>query len=363
MKNVIVYKEEGRYAGWPANYGIWSWGNEIVVGFITGYPNPESGFHARDKSKPFTTMQARSLDGGENWKVAKIPAKTPGNKALSADEHMEPHLWIANDLDGADAPIPLEEKVDFTHPDFALMCARTNVSKGTKAWFYTSIDRCQSWQGPFRLSMFGQLGVAARTDYIVLGRDECLLFLTAPMETEVGSRVFCAKTKDGGKNFDFVSWITPKLNDGWNNMPASVRISESHILVATRKREHQSDGQKANWIDLYSSNDNGKTWVYTNRPVPDTGNGGNPPTLTKLNDGRICMTYGYRKPPFSIRAKISDDNGTTWGDEIILRCDAGSHDIGYPRTVQRVDGTMVTVYYYNDQYGGPCYIAATLWKP
>ena len=25
-KQVIVYREPGRLAGWPANYGIWSWG-------------------------------------------------------------------------------------------------------------------------------------------------------------------------------------------------------------------------------------------------------------------------------------------------------------------------------------------------
>ena len=33
LKHASVYKEAGRYGGWPANHGIWSWGNEIVVGF------------------------------------------------------------------------------------------------------------------------------------------------------------------------------------------------------------------------------------------------------------------------------------------------------------------------------------------
>jgi len=37
VRNVIVYKQQDRFAGWPANNGIWSWGNEIVVGFILGY--------------------------------------------------------------------------------------------------------------------------------------------------------------------------------------------------------------------------------------------------------------------------------------------------------------------------------------
>ena len=67
--------------------------------------------------------------------------------------------------------------------------------------------------------------------------------------------------------------------------------------------------------------------------------------------------------PFGIRARLSADQGVTWSEEIILRDDGGSHDLGYPRTVLRPDGTVVTVYYYNDRLGGEAYIAATLWKP
>ena len=37
-RHLIVYQEAGRYAAWPANHGIWSWGDEILVGFEIGYP-------------------------------------------------------------------------------------------------------------------------------------------------------------------------------------------------------------------------------------------------------------------------------------------------------------------------------------
>ena len=33
MHHVTVYREAGRYARWPANNGVWIWGDEIVVGF------------------------------------------------------------------------------------------------------------------------------------------------------------------------------------------------------------------------------------------------------------------------------------------------------------------------------------------
>ena len=37
IEHVEVYYEPGRYGGWPANHGIWSWGNQILVGFEIGY--------------------------------------------------------------------------------------------------------------------------------------------------------------------------------------------------------------------------------------------------------------------------------------------------------------------------------------
>ncbi len=357
MRHVTVFREEGRFAGWPANYGIWSWGDEIAVGFTLGYMNVHGGFHARDKEKPFVGMQARSLDGGRTWKVGEASHRTPGNRGLSADEHMRPDLGVGMALEDEEALPPCPGGVNFTHRDFALMCARSGLTAGARSWFYISYDRCKTWEGPYRLPMFGQTGIAARTNYLIDGPQECTLFLTTAKANGHEGRVFSACTKDGGSTFEFASWIGPEP-EGFAIMPASVRITKSRILVAVRRREAGK-----NWIDLYGSEDNGRTWGYVNRPVSNTGYGGNPPTLTKLFDGRLCLTYGYRDPPYGMRAKLSKTDGESWGKEIILRDDGGNHDLGYPRTVQRADGRIVTVYYYNDHPEGERYIAATIWKP
>jgi len=31
-RHLKVFYEKSRFAGWPANNGIWQWGNEILVG-------------------------------------------------------------------------------------------------------------------------------------------------------------------------------------------------------------------------------------------------------------------------------------------------------------------------------------------
>jgi hypothetical protein len=101
----------------------------------------------------------------------------------------------------------------------------------------------------------------------------------------------------------------------------------------------------------------------TNERIAETGEG-NPPALLKLADGRLCVTYGVRSAPFRMAAKFSSDGGTTWSEEVILRADGANRDLGYPRSVQRPDGKVVTIYYFSDTKSGPeRYVAATIWEP
>lgn len=86
--------------------------------------------------------------------------------------------------------------------------------------------------------------------------------------------------------------------------------------------------------------------------------------MIQLEDGRICLIYGHRGEPYSIRATVSRDGGRTWSDHIALRDDGASRDIGYVRAVQRPDGQVVAVYYFTDEASGPeRYIGATIWDP
>jgi hypothetical protein len=140
-------------------------------------------------------------------------------------------------------------------------------------------------------------------------------------------------------------------------MPSAVRVGKSELFVTVRCREGDDS-----WIDAYRSLDDGRTWKFDNKAVPTTGEG-NPPSMIKLADGRICLTYGVRAAPYEMRARLSDDGGRTWGKEIVLRGNGGGRDVGYPASIQLPNGNVVTTYYFHNTLLGDRFVAATIWNP
>ena len=329
VRHVKVFYEEGRFAGWPANNGIWKWGNEILVGFSLGYlaPPGKQGLHQIDPDRPQSSMLARSLDGGETWSVSN--AGYPDG---------EVQMFPAN--------------IAFDASGFTLN------ARGDTA--FISLDRGRTWTGPFRLP-FADLHLRARTDYQVLGPKDLILFLTAQKTDDREGRPFCARTRTGGKYWNQFAWIGPEPPSGYSIMPSSTRLPDGDFLVALRRRDNNP--VQHNFIELYRSRDGGLSWQWLANPVKENGEyNGNPPSLVRLADGRLCITYANRNEPRTIRAVFSTDDGTTWGPEYVLRRGAGEPDIGYTRTVQRPNGKLITVYYWLDESRTERYIAATIWS-
>jgi len=348
IRHVVVCCERGRFAGWPANNGVWQWGDEILVGFYQADYAPKDCSHSVGGNG--RSLLARSLDGGETWTVE------------------DPDNFVGDN--GETKPSPGNS--NFAAPGFAMRC-----NGGT---FFISYDKGRHWQGPYKFPDFG-LGqpLTSRTDYIVNGKNDCLIFLSArePMvESVLQDRAFCARTTDGGKSFEFVAWMTGEPVNIRSVMPSTVRTSNTRLVSALRRRIDvpMPGGKKVRncWIDVYESTDNGRSWAFLSK-VADTGSSnGNPPSVARLRDGRLCVTYGYRgvceayryrRQRQGIRARISADGGRTWGKEIVLRDDARSWDMGYTRTVQRRDGKLVTIYYYTTAEIPQQHIAASIWEP
>lgn len=353
-EHVVVWRHAGRYGGWPANHGIWAWDNEILVGFSAGHmkaadPGPGGGpaRHPIDRSRPEEHLLARSRDGGRSWAIehpeglrppprpghiAGVPTE-PGGRAVSACEG-----------------------TDLSSPDFVMTLRMSDINRGP-SWFFRSKDRGRTWEGACALDVPGVPHIAARTDYLVTGAREALVFLTSAKSNGREGRPFVARTSDGGATFERLSWIGPEPESGFVIMPSTVRLDDGTLVTAVRRQ-----GSGGNGIDIHRSSDGGTSWTFGGTAVDDTGRG-NPPSLVKLRDRRLALTYGYRAVPFGIRARISRDGGRSWSADRILRDDARDWDLGYTRSVQRPDGRIVTVYYYNDANAPERYIAATIWDP
>lgn len=330
IRHVVVYHEPGRFAGWPANNGAWSWGDEILVGFTLGHYKAADEGHSLDGDRPKGPALARSLDGGETWRLE------------------EPASLAANEL------VPLTAPIRFTHPDFALRVDRDR--------FRVSYDRGRSWEGPFDLAASFPFPLTSRTDYLVNGPDDCLVFLSAEQpEIKAASyrdRAFCARTTDGGRSFRFISWISGPPLAVRSVMPTTVRLGPQALLSVLRRRE----GDRC-WIDAYGSDDDGASWTLRGKVADVAGNNGNPPSLVLLPDGRACVAYGTRLDPCGIAATLSGDGGRTWSDPMPLREDGRTWDLGYARTLLRPDGKLLTIYYYTTAERPEQHIAATIWEP
>jgi len=339
----IVYGASGRYAGWPANNGIWSWGNEILVGYNLGYHDPDvSGGHAIRSDMPDSVVLSRSLDGGETWNLEK-DANFSGTSVISPG-------------------------FDFSDPDFAMRIRNDS--------YFASTDRGKSWQGPFIIKILTKGGneitaLTSRTDYLITGPSECLVFFsveTGLVEADYQDRSFCAVTKDGGKTFHFLGWMTENT-DTRSVMSSTVSIAGDHLVsVMRRKHEQRYDDKPAfvsNWIEAAESRDSGVTWNALGK-IAETDQGernGNPPALVKLKDKRLCVAYGYRGYPYGIHMKTSSDNGRTWSNEYVIRHDGATWDVGYPRITINDKGYLVLVYYFTTKEHYEQYIAVSIIDP
>lgn len=348
LRHGIVFQEKGKFGGWPANGGMWHWGDEILVCFTKADHKEQAG-HTFDKSTARNTF-GRSLDGGLTWTLEDAQAQ--GITAFAHD-HQVP--------DGT-PPRPLDEAIDFAHPDFALLFQNESFHHGP-SHFYFTYNRGRSWKGPFAFPDLDTQGVGARTDYLVEGPGEALVLLNVGKSDRREGRVGAFRTRDGGLAWERVGWVGPEPA-GFAIMPSTVRLPSSELLTTIRFRE-----ERRTWISAHVSADEGVTWRELDPPVTDSVN--SPPALIRLPDGRLVLAYAFRRgggEGSSICARISSDEGRSWSNEIVLRGNDGANgDIGYPRIVRREDGKLVLTYYWNhalDKDKPPYrYVACTIWDP
>ncbi len=337
LRNVSIYEAQDEYCAWPDIARTAS--GELIVAFC------RSEEHLGPDGQ---ILLSRSTDKGATWQGPEVIFDTAiddresGLTPLSGGRILG-HFWStfhtpegyrALEPDSYEGPVLARWVRRVQEP--AYLAAKE--SQG--AWCALTADGGESWSKPVR------------------GKDA----IHGGIQLTVGSILVASYREYGDSVAVYVSeaplasWRRTAIVSSPH--PESLSFGEPHVLQlesgrvimmirATAKPYNDQDPRCLLW-ETYSD-DNGESWA---KPFA-TPLWGFPPHLTLLSDGRVLCSYGYRRPPYGIRACVSED-GVTWKtkDERILVDDAPNADLGYPSSIELEPGVLLTVYYQPDVPAG-----------
>ena len=154
-----------------------------------------------------------------------------------------------------------------------------------------------------------------------------------------GQWIGVCESTDDGRSWKKLAQIPTRAGDdpGEYHELHAVEATNGTIVVQIR---NNNPANRSETLQTESP-DGGKTWSV---PHP-IGVWGLPSHLLRLRDGRLLMSYGYRRKPFGNQVRISTDHGKTWGEPVTISGDGANGDLGYPSTVELQDGTLLTAWY------------------
>ncbi len=198
-------------------------------------------------------------------------------------------------------------------------------------WMLRSTDGGMTWSAAYRVPVNSPHGPTplAGGRLLYAGKQ-----LWKPRE-----RVGVCESIDDGKSWRWLAEIPAREGDKAMEYHElhSVQAADGRIVVHIRNHNPLNRGE----ILQTESKDQGRTWTTPHA----IGVWGLPSHLLRLRDGRLLMSYGYRRAPFGNQARISADHGATWSEPITVSDDGASQDLGYPSSVELDDGKLLTVWY------------------
>ena len=315
----------------------------IAIDNVCAWPNltvlPDGTYIATIFNQPSHARREGSVecwastDGGRFWEKRSIPAAHDPNT-----NRMNVAAGLANngDLVVVASGWSLKAGDKPGEPMSIIEVLRAWVSRstdGAKTWTVNKMAFPEAETGMTEYIPFGD---------ILPGQDRALRVLAYAQSLDKAiNKVSMFKSDDDGKTWKWMSFISDGSEDtafaGGHNETAFNHDGNGNWVAASRRWKAGAA------MDLFSSNDDGKSWKIDGQLTEESQHPGH---LLSLNNGDLLLTYGNRKAgQYGVAVKTSKDNGKTWGEEFLVIDDLTSGDSGYPASLQLPDGKIMTAYY------------------
>ncbi len=358
IRDTVIYRHERWYCG-PGPSAVSFGDGEILVVFRRVHQI------ARGHFSPCTEACCiRSFDKGLTWEDEPTVFAWGGVKNWNAIGLSDGSVLAATSQSELVTSAMIDELGD--KPGVARGGNRgwPSVTWGVEA--YRSADRGKSWDGPHQVTPKGSIPGAAEPALPQAGiptnlrgtglemDDDTVVW---PVYTTGPPGPVLMSSADGGVTWAHRGTVGP--NKGLNE--TAIQTCPTGKMVAFMRCDNRGINPRYHdrrVLFTATSTDLGRTW---SEPVMHDVVGVPFHTIS-MPGGNVLLVYGCRdENPLGIRARLIDPEceDIAGAEEIILRDDGATTDLGYPESVLLPDGTALVTYYINDE-NNTVYVGGTV---
>jgi hypothetical protein len=362
--HATVYRAADHYVNQA--FVIQSRGGDVLCLF-----NEEPGLAHADRG--YTSL-IRSHDGGRTWDPASYQVVLPATELRGNWDSAIAQLSDGSLMVNLCETGFFKRGMNWEAPQYDAMEFAT-----LKTWLGTAVlrstDEGRTWSNPIPVNTTPMKMGSTRVSVLELPDGGLLLPLYGRMDgTYYGMREhageymrsYFVRSDDGGQNWEHFSTIAydPAHIVGYAE-PAPLLLRDGRIICMLRV--HHRPTQRPDNIYMVVSEDGG----YTFSPPKRLNLWGYPAHLINLRDGRVLLTYGYRRHEFGVKACVSND-GVSWDVANAFSLHEGGQGpawertwwhTGYPSTAQLDDGSLLTTYHLFSQDDRPVqFIESVRWE-
>ncbi|MGD0258339.1 MAG: sialidase family protein [Verrucomicrobiota bacterium] len=346
VEDIIIYKDDKFYSAFPSI--VRRSDGELLVAFRRAPERRLFGEDGITHTDPNSYLVlVRSRDEGKTW------SRTP-------------ELIYANPFGGSQDPClaPLRDgSILCSSYGWALLRAeaaaklkdafRVGSFVSLGGYLLRSKDGGHTWQGPIIppptpgetvFGPFGQPVPACNRGAMSQGKDGKLYWVVASKTSTLPGKpaTHLLISSDQGDTWTYSCPVAVDQKVTFNE--TSLYETPKGTLVAFMRTEDFDDHTA-----VARSTDHGKSF----QRWEDAGFQGHPHYALRLPDQRVLLVYGYRHPPFGVRARVLDAECANLmsAPEIALRNDGGNGDLGYPWATMLSKHRALVVYYFNSGNG------------